>query len=117
MFVKSLGGALDFVTFIDDHSRKVWISLLRSKDEVLEAFKEFHMRVERETGQKLICIRADNGGECRGPFEAYRKLHGIKLEKTPPKTPQLNGLAKRMNRTIEERVRCMLSHAKLSKSL
>ena len=116
MIEKSLGGAFYFVTFIDDHSRKVWVSLLKTKDQVLEAFKEFHAKVERETGQKLKCVRADNGGEYRGPFESYCKLHGIRLEKTPPKTPQLNGLAERMNRTIEERVRCMLSHAKLPKS-
>ncbi|RDY00402.1 hypothetical protein CR513_16423, partial [Mucuna pruriens] len=36
-------------------------------------------------------------------------------EKTPPKTPQLNGLAERMNRTLIERVRCMLSEARLPK--
>jgi len=116
MIEKSLGGAFYFVTFIDDHSRKVWVSLLKTKDQVLEAFKEFHAKVECETGQKLKCVRADNGGEYRGPFESYCKLHGIRLEKTPPKTPQLNGLAERMNRTIEERVRCMLSHTKLPKS-
>jgi len=102
MSAKSLGSALYFVTFIDDHSRKVQISLLRSKDKVLEAFKEFHMRVERETAQKLKCIRADNGGEDCGPFKAYCKLHGIRLEETPPKTLQLNGLAKRMNRTMKK---------------
>lgn len=39
------------------------------------------------------------------------------MEKTPPKTPQLNGLEDRMNLAIEERVRCMLSHAKLPKTL
>ena len=61
-------------------------------------------------------VRADNGGEYRGPFENYCKAHGIRLEKTPTKTPQLNGVAKRMKRTIEERIRCMLSHAKLPKS-
>jgi len=86
MHTKSLGSALYFVTFIDDHSRKVWVSLLRSKDEVLKTFKEFHMREKLETDQKLKCIRFDNGGEYRGPFEAYYKLHGIRLEKTPPKT-------------------------------
>ncbi len=105
-----------FVTFIDDHSRKVWVRLLKSKDQVLEAFKEFHARVERETGRKLKYVRFDNGGEYRGPFEAYCSSHGIRLEKTPPKTPQLNGLAERMNRTLTERVRCMLSHAKLPKT-
>ena len=38
------------------------------------------------------------------------------MEKTPPKTPQLNGIAERINRMIEEKIRCMLSHAKLSKT-
>jgi len=113
---KSLNGALYFVTFIDDHSRNVWFSLLRSKDEALEAFKEFHMRVERETDQKLKCIRNDNDGEYRSPFETYCKLHEIRFGKTPPKTPQLNGLAEMMNRSIEERVWYILSHVKLPKS-
>jgi hypothetical protein len=36
---------------------------------------------------------------------------GIRLEKTPPKTPQLNGLAERMKRTLTKRVTAMLSHA------
>ena len=37
----------------------------------------------------------------------------MRLEKTPRKTPQLNVLAERMNRTLTERVTAMLSHAKL----
>ena len=41
---------------------------------------------------------------------------GIRLEKTVPKTPQQNGVAERMNRTICDRIRCMLSHTKLPKS-
>jgi hypothetical protein len=54
---------------------------------VLDVFKDFHARVEKETGRKLKYIRADNGGEYRGPFEKYCKEHDIKLEKTYPKTP------------------------------
>jgi len=79
-------------------------------------FKAFHMKVERETGRQLKCVGADNGGEYRGPFEEYCRNHGIRLEKTVPKTPQHNGVAERMNRTICERIRCMLSYAKLPKS-
>ena len=113
---RSLGGALYFVTFIDDFARKVWCFPLKSKDQVLEVFKEFHSKVERETGKQLKCVRADNGGEYRGPFEEYCRSHGIRLEKSVPKTPQENGVAERMNRTITERIRCMLSNAKLPKS-
>jgi len=58
----------------------------------------------------------DNGGEYRGPFEEYYRSHGIRLEKTMPKTQQDNGVVERMNKTICERIRCMLSHAKLPKS-
>ena len=113
--MKSFGGALYFVTFIDDYSRKLWVYPLKSKDQVLEKFKEFHASVERQSGKKLKCIRTDNGGEYCGPFDIYCKQHGIAHEKTPPKTPQLNGLAERMNKTLIERVRCMLSEAKLPK--
>ena len=46
----------------------------------------------------------------------YCKTQGIKLEYTVSKTPELNGLAERMNQTIMESVRSMLSHANLPKS-
>ncbi|GJX96283.1 putative RNA-directed DNA polymerase [Tanacetum coccineum] len=69
----------------------------------------FTLRAEME--EKLKCIRTYNGGEYIVPFDAYCREHGIQHQKTPSKTPQLNGLAERMNRTLVERVRCLLSHA------
>ena len=113
---KSLGGARYFATFIDDHSRKTWVYVLKTKDQVLNVFKRFVALVERETGQKLKCLRTDNGGEYIGPFDAYCKEKGIRHQFTPPKTPQLNGVAERMNKTLMERVRCLLSHSKLPHS-
>ena len=74
------------------------------------------MKVERKTSKQLKSVKANNGGEYRGQFEQNCRSHGIKLEKTVLKTPQQNGVAKRMNRTICDRIRCMLSHAKLPKS-
>ena len=112
----TLGGALYYVTFIDDHSRKVWAYALKSKGQVLDVFKDFHVKIERQTGKQLKSVRANNGGEYKGPFEQYCRSHGIRLEKTVSKTPQQNGVAERMNRTICDRIRCMLSHAKLLKS-
>ena len=87
--------------------------MLKSKDQVLSVFKEFQARAKRESGRKLKGVQTDNGGEYRGKFEEYGKIQGIKLEYAVPKTPELNGLAERMNRTIMERVRSMLSHGKL----
>jgi len=64
----------------------------------------------------LKCIRSDNGGEYIGHFDRYCREQGIRHQKTPLKTPQLNGLAERMNITLVERVRCILSDAKLPDS-
>ena len=43
---------------------------LKTKDQVLDSFKELHVRLERETGRKLKYVRANNGGEYKGPFES-----------------------------------------------
>ena len=89
MKTKTLGGALYFVTFIDNCSSKLWVYVLKTKDQVLGVFKQFQASVERETGNKLKCIRTDNGGEYCGPFDEYCKHQGIRHQKTPPKTLSL----------------------------
>ena len=53
---KSHAGLQYFVTFIDDHSRKLWVSPLKTKDQIMPVFKEFHARVERETNGKLKVV-------------------------------------------------------------
>ena len=50
--VKSFTGALYFVTFIDDCSKKLWVYALKTNDRVLDKFKEFHVLVERQSGKK-----------------------------------------------------------------
>ena len=116
MEVDSLGHNKYFVTFIDDASRKVWVYLLKSKDQVFQTFKEFHAMVERETGRTLKCLRNNNGGEyTSNEFRGYCSKHDIRHIKTVPSTPQHNGVAERMNRTILEKVRSMLKTANLAK--
>uniref|UniRef100_A0A2N9FLT3 Integrase catalytic domain-containing protein n=1 Tax=Fagus sylvatica TaxID=28930 RepID=A0A2N9FLT3_FAGSY len=115
--VESLGGNRYFVTFIDDASRKVWVYVLKTKDQVFQLFKKFHAMVERQKGKSLKCLRTDNGGEyTSNEFENYCSEYGIRHEKTVPGTPQHNGVAERINCTIVEKVRCMLRMAKLPKS-
>ena len=64
----------------------------------------------------MKCLRSDNGGEYElGEYKKLCALNGIRLEKTPPGTPQHNGIAERMNRTLTERARSMRIHAGLPK--
>ena len=114
--VMSKSGALYFSTFIDDCSHKIWVYPLKSKDQVLDVFKQFQALSEAQMGKKLKCICTDNGGEYIGPFDNYCKSQEIHHQKSSPKTSQLNSLAERINKTLVERVRCVLSEAKIPNS-
>ena len=59
-------------------------------------------------------LRTYNSEEfCSKEFEEFYKKCGIAWQKTTPYTPQHNGVAERMNKTLMERARSMLSGARL----
>ncbi|KAH9670812.1 Integrase catalytic domain-containing protein [Citrus sinensis] len=112
----SIGGSHYFVTFVDHFSRRVWVYTMRAKDEVLEIFMKWKKLVETQTDRKIKVLRSDNGGEYTSdPFLQLCQNEGIKRHFTVRHTPQQNGVAERMNRTLLEKVRCMLSNAGLDK--
>jgi hypothetical protein len=114
--VSSKGGHRYLLTFFDDYSRKVWVYFLKNKSNVFVTFKQWKTLIEKQTGKKIKCFRTNNGLEyCSGEFDEFCKNEGIVRHRTVRKTPQQNGVAERMNKTLLERARCMLSNAGLSK--
>ena len=102
--------------FIDDATRHLDEYILKYKSEALEKFKEWKALREKESGKQVKRFRTDGGGEYTSKkFAEYLKSEGILKETTTPYTPQSNGVVERANRTIMERVRCMLDDAGLSK--
>ena len=76
-------------------------------------FKEFDARVFRDCGEHVGTLRNDNGGEYLSTdFRQYLKSAGIHHELTVPHSPQQNGVAERMNRTLRllESARSMMDH-------
>jgi transposase InsO family protein len=72
--------------------------------------------IERQTKRKVKLLRTDNGGEFYSHiFNDYCRHEDIVRHHTIPRTPQQNGVAKRMNRTIISRAHCMLSNVRMSK--
>ncbi|GJY96432.1 retrovirus-related pol polyprotein from transposon TNT 1-94 [Tanacetum coccineum] len=115
--VQSLGGANYFVSFIDDYSRRCWVYPIKKKSDVFEVFKVYKAWVELDTRKKIKCLRTDNGGEYTGDeFDTFYMQEGIKRQFTTAYTPQQNGVAEQMNRTLLERARVMLATASLGKS-
>jgi transposase InsO family protein len=115
MPVKSLGGSLYYVTFIDDNLRKTWLYLLKTKDEVFDKFQEFKAEIENLTSKKIKTLRTDDGGEYTSKeFIAFCKSTWIRTELTVPHNPQQNGVAERKNRSIEETVKALMNDQGLS---
>ena len=114
--VESLGGHRYFLSLIDDYSRMTWIFMMRQKSDAFEKFKQWKVLVENQTGKKVKRLRTDNGLEfCSSEFDEFCRANGIARHHTVRHTPQQNGVAERMNQTLLERARCMLSNAGLSR--
>lgn len=113
---QSFGGAKYLLTFIDEHSRKVFTYFIKCKSETFYMFKVFKAYVEKQSGKQIKCLRSDNGGEyVSDEFRKFCEKEGIKHECTVAYTPEQNGVAERMNRTLTEKAKCLLFDADLSK--
>src|SRR5690606_7478747 len=93
--------------------RYATVFFLRTKDEVFEKFKEYLANVPHKPS--ALTLRSDNGGEYTSTeFKDWAAKNGIKLEPSPPYTPQYNGVAERFNRTINNMTRALLLDASLT---
>lgn len=117
-FTPGKNGEKYVVTFIDNFSKYTCIALLKNKSDVAAAFARYHKNVESKfPGEKLHMLRADRAKEyINGTFRDYCNAAGIEIEETSPYSPQLNGTAERMNRTLTEKLRALLYESNLDYS-
>ncbi|KAE8718614.1 Detected protein of confused Function [Hibiscus syriacus] len=115
--ITSLGGEKYFVSFIDDYSRRCSVYPIKKKSDAFSTFKNFKARVKLDSRNKIKCFRTDNGREYTSEdFDDFYRKECIKRQFTVVNTPQQNGVAERMNKTLFERTRAMLRDASLEKS-
>ena len=113
---KSIGGSQWALCLMDDYSRYSEVVCLRSKADVAEAMWDVLVRWERQTGHKVKTVRTDGGTEYMGSLQKRFREAGIVHQTSTRYTPQQNGRAERLNRTLLERTRCMLLEANLPSS-
>ena len=110
----SLGGCRYFATFLDDFSKLSYVQPLVRKSDVASATKGVLAQLENLSGRRVRTVRTDGGGEyVNFELDAYFQSRGIRHQQTVRYTPQQNGAAERLNRTLMERVRAMLEDGQL----
>jgi hypothetical protein len=74
---KTIGGASYFLLVVDDHSKYIWVEVLKTKDQALDCFKKIKLRAEVESGEWMKALTTDRGGECQTRDSGTAHGHGI----------------------------------------
>ena len=105
-----------FFLFVDDFSRMSFLYLMKSKSEVPNIFKDFHMHVKTQFQSNIKVLRSDNGTEfLSNNMLQYISSQGIIHQTSCVGTPQQNGVAERKNRDLLEKTRALMLHMHVPK--
>ena len=95
-----------FLSFMDDYSR-MSVVYICDRSETKRHLDMYRNMMERQSEKKLQRIRSDNGREYFA-MKTSLETNGIHLETTTTYTPEQNGVAERLNRTLITAAREML---------
>ena len=104
---------------MDDVTRYTITYLLCTKDEAFECYKSFEAwATTQQHCQVIKVLQSDCGSEyLSAAFNAHLAKAGTARKLTTHDTPQLNGIAERLNRTLLDRIRALTHASGLPKSL
>ncbi|GJR41352.1 ribonuclease H-like domain-containing protein [Tanacetum coccineum] len=112
--VKSINHASYCLVITDDCTRFSWVFFLASKDETSGILQTFIRQIENQLSHRVKIIRSNNGTEFKNrDMLEFCGNKGIKQEYSNARTPQQNGVAERINRTLIEAARTMLADSLL----
>ena len=114
----SLGGSKYLATFVDDFSSLSVVCPIKAKSDVAGVTMDVLNMLEKQSGWPLLVVRSDNGSEyINSTLGTFFKDKGVLCQTTVRYTPEQNGKAERLNRTLLDRVRAMLEDSGLPKTL
>ncbi|KAJ9504885.1 hypothetical protein QJQ45_028654 [Haematococcus lacustris] len=97
-------GSLYLATFLDEFTRISVVMPMRSKAQVPDIVKQVIEQLETQSGQRCKAIRTDNGTEyVNKQMQQYCSDKGIIHQHSAPYSPEQNGAAERLNRTVMEK--------------
>ncbi|GLI63566.1 hypothetical protein VaNZ11_006559 [Volvox africanus] len=105
-----------FVTMLDDYTGASLVQPIKEKSDVANFMERAITMLQVQSNGTLQCIRTDGGGEfVNRQVQSYCASNGVRHQLSAPYTPQQNGKAKRLNRTLLDKVRAMLAESAVPK--
>ncbi|CAI7820355.1 unnamed protein product [Closterium sp. NIES-54] len=102
------------ITFTEASTRYVWTGNMTNRFLAFTAFRTWLPLAERESDTKLKAFQCDGAGEYRSnEFTTYLQERGIRRLFPLPHAHQQSGVAERLNRTLQEKMRALLAQAQL----
>jgi hypothetical protein len=116
--VQTPGHKTYYASFTDDHTRYMTITLLAAKSDTFEAYRNYEAWAKTQHDTAIKCLRSDRGGEyLSDEFSRHLKAARTERKLTMHDTPQSNGIAEHLNRTLMERIRAMGHESGLPQNL
>jgi len=110
--IADVNGHVYFLTVTCDNTRMKWVKLGDSRASLRDEVIPFIRRIERLTGHKVAIIRMDNAKEFILLATNLKEM-GIGAEFTVTYSPDQNGVAERLNRTLVTMAKSMLFESRL----
>ena len=103
-----------FCVFVDEATRWIVAYPMLQKGHVYGAYKLFEARYERLSGERVLHLHFDGGGEYMSTdFQTHFRNRGVAVCVTQAYSPEMNAIAERTIRSIIEHASAMLWHASL----
>jgi transposase InsO family protein len=101
MTLATPGGRRYFLLLVDDLSHYMWVVVLGSKGEAVDAIRRTQAAAEAECGRKLRVLRTDNSGKfTAAEFTSYYTYEGVQRHYSASYNPQQNGVVEQRNQTV-----------------
>ena len=103
-----------YVSFINDYSRESVLYLMQTKDEVFQKYKLYEAMMLCQRDVNIKSLVSDHGGKYTSKeFNDYLAKQGTNHRLKVHDTPESNGVAERLNRTLVDRTRIGFKAAKI----
>ena len=103
-----------YITLIDAKTKYLHVFLLKTRDEIRDIIPNFIKQEENQFDTKVKQFYSDNAKEYLALTEYFIKK-GIIYNTSAPYSPEMNGRAERINRTLFNKVRALIIESNLAK--